>query len=323
MKRFLLVLAFLIAIIAGAGVARVQYELDTTLNKMDRASAISLSEAVEGENDLTKDEKIVNILLIGADKRESWSEAGRSDTVMIATLDTKHKQLKLTSLMRDMWVDIPGHGEHKFNAAYSYGGVSLLYQTIAQNFGLKLDGYAVVDFKAFKEVINAMGGVEVELTQAEYNYLMEAYKRHPEVINNLKPGKNKMTGNQALAYSRIRQVGRSDFRRTERQRTVIQAMFTNVKGMSMGEIKKLADKMLPNIVTDLSNEQIYSYMFSVLTMGTTKIEQFRIPTDDAHTPEWRGKEQVLVIDLPKNVEALNQFIFEAVPETKENGQKEN
>lgn len=318
MKRFLLVLAFLLAIIAGVGVARVQYEIDSTLNKIDRESAINLSDAVEKEDELTKDEKIVNILLIGADKRESWSESGRSDTVMIATLDMKHKQLKLTSLMRDMWVNIPGHGEHKFNAAYSYGGVSLLYQTIAENFGLKLDGYAVVDFKAFKDVINAMGGVEVELTQAEYDYLMEAYKRHPEVIKNLAPGKNKMSGNQALAYSRIRQVGRSDFRRTERQRAVIQAMFTRVKGMSIGEIKKLAEKMLPNIVTDLSNEQIYSYMFSVLMMGTTEIQQFRIPTDDAHTPEWIGKEQVLVIDLPANIAALNQFIFEAVPEKEEN-----
>lgn len=311
MKRFLLVLSFLIAIIAGVGVARVQYELDSTLNKMDRESAINLSEAVDGEENLTSDDKIVNILLIGADKRESWSESGRSDTVMIATLDMKHKQLKLTSLMRDMWVEIPEHGTHKFNAAYSYGGVSLLYQTIAANFGLKLDGYAVVDFKAFQEVIDAMDGVEIELTQAEYEYLIDAYKRHPEVKDGLKPGKNIMSGAQALAYSRIRQVGRSDFRRTERQRTVIQSMFTDVKSMSMGEIKTLAEKMLPNIVTDLSNEQIYSYMFSILTMGTTEIKQFRIPTDEAHTPETIGKEKVLVLDLPANVEALNKFIFEA------------
>lgn len=311
MKRFLLVLSFLAAIIAGVGVARIQYELDSTLNKMDRESAVNLSEAVEGEENLTSDDKIINILLIGADKRESWSESGRSDTVMIATLDMKHKQLKLTSLMRDMWVEIPGYGNHKFNAAYSYGGVSLLYRTIAVNFGLKLDGYAVVDFKAFQEVIDAMDGVEIELTREEYEYLVEAYKRHPEVKNGLQPGKNIMNGAQALAYSRIRQVGRSDFRRTERQRTVIQSMFTKVKSMSMGEIKRLAEKMLPNIVTDLSNEQIYSYMFSVLTMGTTEIKQFRIPTDEAHTPETIGKEKVLTLDLPANVEALNKFIFEA------------
>lgn len=314
MKRFLLVLSFLAAIAAGIGVARVQYELDSALNKIDRESAINLSEVVENEKNLTADDKIVNILLIGADKRESWSEAGRSDTVMIATLDMKHKQLKLTSLMRDMWVEIPEHGTHKFNAAYSYGGVSLLYRTIAANFGLKLDGYAVVDFKAFQEVIDAMGGVEIELSQAEYDYLVKAYKRHPEVKDGLQPGKNTMSGAQALAYSRIRQVGRSDFRRTERQRTVIQSMFTDVKGMSMGEIKDLANKMLPNIVTDLSNEQIYSYMFSVLMMGTTKIHQFRIPTDEAHTPEQIGKEKVLVIDLDANVAALNQFIFEEAKE---------
>lgn len=317
MKRFLLVLGFLFAILAGIGVARVQYELDSTLNRMDRDSAIDLSAAVEGEDNLTSDDKIVNILLIGADKRESWSEAGRSDTVMIATLDMKHKQLKLTSLMRDMWLEIPGNGVNKFNAAYSYGGVSLLYQTIAANFGLKLDGYAVVDFAAFKDVVNAMGGIEIELDQAEYNYLIEAYKNYPKTVKKFKPGKTKMTGSMALAYSRIRQVGRSDFRRTERQRAVIQAMFTKVKSMSIGEIKGLAEKMLPNIVTDLSNEQIYSYMFSVLTMGTTKLHQFRIPTDGAHTPEKINGKDVLVVDLPANVEALNNFIFNAVEETPE------
>lgn len=316
MKRFLLVLGFLAAILAGIGVARVQYELDSTLNKMDRQSAVNLSDAVEEES-LTFDDKIVNILLIGADKRETWSESGRSDTVMIATLDMKHKQLKLTSLMRDMWVEIPGYGTHKFNAAYSYGGVSLLYQTIAANFGLKLDGYAVVDFKAFKEVINAMGGVEIELTQAEYNYLTKAYVRQEKITRNLQPGKNTMTGAQALAYSRIRQVGRSDFRRTERQRDVIQAIFSKIKRMSIGEIRELADKMLENIVTDVSNEQIYSYMFSVLTMGTTELKQFRIPTDDAHTPERIGTEDVLVLNLPANVAALNHFIFDAVEETPE------
>lgn len=316
MKRFLLVLSFLAAILAGVGVARVQYELDSTLNKMDRQSAVNLADVVE-EGSLTFDDKIVNILLVGADKRETWSESGRSDTVMIATLDMKHKQLKLTSLMRDMWVEIPGYGTHKFNAAYSYGGVSLLYQTIASNFGIKLDGYAVVDFKAFKEVINAMGGVEIELTQAEYNYLAKAYVRQPSIMKNLQPGKNTMTGAQALAYSRIRQVGRSDFRRTERQRDVIQAIFSKIKRMSIGEIRELADKMLGNIVTDVSNEQIYSYMFSVLTMGTTELQQFRIPTDDAHTPERIGTEDVLVLDLPANVAALNHFIFDAVEETPE------
>jgi LCP family protein required for cell wall assembly len=216
--------------------------------------------------------------------------------------------------MRDMWLEIPGKGTHKFNAAYSYGGISLLYQTIAANFGLKLDGYAVVDFAAFQEVIDSMGGVEIELTQAEYDYLVKAYKNHPEVKDGLTVGKNLMSGAQALAYSRIRQVGRSDYRRTERQRTVIQSMFTKVKGMSLSEIKTLAEQMLPNIVTDLSNEQIYSYMFSVMTMGTTKLYQFRIPTDDAHTPETIDKQKVLVLDLPANVSALNQFIFEEVTE---------
>lgn len=309
MKQVLWILVFGAALLAGHGVARVQYEITETLSLMDRESEMDLNDVEVG--DLASEDKIINILLVGADKRESWSQAGRSDSVMIATMDLKHKELKLTSLMRDMYVSIPGHGETRFNAAYSYGGVSLLYQTIAENFGIKLDGYAVVDFAAFKNVINTIGGVEVELTQAEYNYLITAYANKKTSVNKVKPGKNIMNGTQALAYTRIRQDNQGDFGRTQRQRNVLNAIFKEAKSMSLSELKNLAKEVLPCVVTDVTNEEVFSYLMSVIMMGTTEIQQLRIPVDNGYTQQRINNQAVLVLDWDMNKEALQNFIFQS------------
>ena len=196
--------------------------------------------------------------------------------------------------MRDMYVEIPGYTDNRFNAAYSYGGVRLLYQTIAQNFELKLDGYMVVDFAAFKTVIDTIGGVDIELTDWEHEYLTTAYKKGS--VLKLKKGVNRMNGTQALAYTRIRQDKTADFGRTQRQRNVVESIFKEVKTMPMTKWITLAEEILPYISTDLTNDQIMSYMTSVITMGTTEINQMRIPVDNGYTNQTIRKMQVLVID---------------------------
>lgn len=146
---------------------------------------------------------------------------------MIATIDKKNEKIKITSLMRDMYVDIPGYGKHKFNAAYSYGGVELLYKTILSNFGVSVQGYAIVDFEAFRKVVDTLGGVEINLTEEEHSILMSRY--HRTSVLKLKPGINNMNGTQALAYCRLRQDKRADFGRTERQRYVLNQIFLSMK----------------------------------------------------------------------------------------------
>lgn len=309
MKKILWMFLFALAAFAGHEAAKLQYQVTETLNLLDRSSGIDLSD-VEAGVDLVSDDKIINILLVGADKREYWSEAGRSDSVMIATMDTRHKKLKLTSLMRDMYVTIPGHGETRFNAAYSYGGIELLYQTIAANFGIQMDGYVIVDFAAFKKVINSIGGVDVELTQAEYEYLMQKYAGKESITKGLVPGENRMNGSQALAYSRIRQDNQGDFGRTQRQRNIMSSVFKKAKSQSFGELKDLAAAVIPNnVVTDLTNQEIISYMMTVVTMGVTEFEQLRIPIDGAYTQQRINNQAVLVLDWDQNKRALNQFIF--------------
>lgn len=310
-KRFLykFIFIFLLLLSAATGflLAEAKIRVYGVLDGLNREDGVSLSSVDLDDVDLVEDNRIINILLVGSDKRATWTQTGRSDSAMIATLDLKHKKLKLTSLMRDMYLTIPGYGENRFNAAYSFGGVSLMYETIASNFGIRLDGYAVVDFSAFKKVINTIGGVKITLTDEEYQYLTTAYKKGS--VLDLQPGTNVMNGTQALAYTRIRQDAQGDFGRTERQRKVLQAIFTEAKSLSLSELIELAEELMPCISTDLTNDQIMSYMQSVLMLGTTEIDQMRIPIDNSYEQRRINNKAVLVPEMETNVNALQDFIY--------------
>lgn len=310
-KRFLYKFTFIFLLLLSAAtgflLAEAKIRVYGVLDGLNREDGVSLSSVDLEDVDLVEDNRIINILLVGSDKRATWTQTGRSDSAMIATLDLKHKKLKLTSLMRDMYLTIPGYGENRFNAAYSFGGVSLMYETIASNFGIRLDGYAVVDFSAFKKVINTIGGVKITLTDEEYQYLTTAYKKGS--VLDLRPGTNVMNGTQALAYTRIRQDAQGDFGRTERQRKVLQAIFTEAKSLSLSELIELAEELMPFISTDLSNDQIMSYMQSVLMLGTTEIDQMRIPVDNSYVQRRINNKAVLVPEMETNVKALQDFIY--------------
>lgn len=295
-----------VAVVLGCVAGQLRARLDATLN-MRAKSTVDLQEVVVDESKLASDTDIINILIVGVDKRPTWSEAGRSDCVMVGTLDKKHNRLKLTSLMRDMYVDIPNHGKAKFNAAYSYGGVKLLYQTIAYNFDLQLDGYVLVDFAAFLKVIKKIGGVEVTLTEAEANYLIKAYKHG--TVTKVVPGKQVLNAKQALAYTRIRQDAAGDFGRTARQRTVMQAIFAKAKSKSSSELLGVAETVMPYITTDLSNDEILDFLTDTIRMGTLEIDQKRIPVDNSYGQQRINNQAVLVPDLDRNKQELKDFIF--------------
>lgn len=305
--RIILVFLFIAAIVIGAIIGKISFTINNSLDRLNRSEGVDLS-GIEVEAARNSD-KIVNILLVGSDERRRWDEPGRSDCIMILTLDLKHKQLKLTSLMRDMYVNIPGYGENRINAAFSYGGVELLYKTIAENFGVKVEGYAVVDFFTFIDVIDEMGGVKIRLTQEEQEYLKGAYPSKKS-IQRLKVGKNKMNGYQALAYCRIRQDARADFGRTKRQRKVLNAVYKKARLMSLPELVAMSQTILPGITTDLSNSEIIGYIKDVLFIGNTDLHEFRLPVNNSYSPKTINGMDVLEIDLEKNRRRLNKFIEE-------------
>ena len=172
-KKFTVIISFFLIIAIGVGGmlgyydARLEAAVTPKKQSMDKVK-------IKNEEDLTFDKDVVNILLVGSDNGAQGSEKGdhgRSDSMMVATINFKTKELKLTSFLRDMYVEIPGHGRNKLNAAYAFGGEALLYQTLAQNFNIKIDKFCVVDLAAFEKVIDRIGGIEMTLEQREAEYL--------------------------------------------------------------------------------------------------------------------------------------------------------
>lgn len=296
-KKIVLGILVVLSGVAGFGVAKVKSTMDNSLNHIQRDMDNRLIDVKlpEGLN-IETDDDIVNILLIGSDKRvekeSGFRSDGLTDTMMIATLDKKHSVLKLTTLMRDtLVVDAETSEEEKLNSAFSHGGVKNLYRTIAQNFNIKVDGYAMVGLKGFQKVIDAMGGVELEITDTEARYL-NCTNYVKKKYHNIKVGKHTLNGNQALGYCRIRKgkdkIGEpvvtangltDDYGRTWRQRTVLTAIFQKMKAQPKSQWISVLNKAFACVKTDLDNDAIYEYMMSVITMGTTEIHQLQIPMD--------------------------------------------
>lgn len=298
----------LLIVAAGAGAVAAIYKVG-----MSRMNTVSEEEALKSANiveeDLVYDQDVINILLLGADKRESEAAIGRSDSIMIATMDIKNGALKLTTLMRDMYIEIPGHGMNKFNAAYAFGGPKLTYETIANSFDIKLDGYVVVDMKIFRDVVDQIGGVEMNLTEEEALYLQSAYATSSHGETAVKAGMNTLTGYQALAYSRIRQDVTGDFGRTDRQRKVLMSIYEKVMELPITEMTNLVFDALGDITTDLDEAHVRSLLTSLIKMGTVEIEQHRIPLEGTYDTGRADVGWVIYPDYETNKAALQYFLF--------------
>lgn len=263
---------------------------------------------------------ITNILLLGEEAIDSGSGRGRTDIMMIATMNTKEKTYKLTSLMRDMLVQIPDNKDNKLNAAYEIGGIPLLYKTIELNFDLKLDGYVLVGFDDFESIIDKLGGVNITLTSEEARYLNSTnYISKPE-YRNVSAGAQVLKGNQALGYCRVRYVATgdkelNDFGRTSRQRIVLNAIFDKYKSKSLPELALLLNDILPLITTDIKKEYFETYLRTAMSMGLSDIQNLRIPADHTFDEGYVRKMSVLIPDIPENVSILHDFIFGPAKET--------
>lgn len=269
----------------------------STINPDDISSAAPPVDKIEGED-------IINIMLVGQDRRPGENYRTRSDAMILVTFNTKNKTITLTSFMRDLYVTIPGHQSNKMNAAYQIGGMALLRETMLVNFGVEVDHFVEVDFNGFEGVINAVGGVDITLTQAEATYLNGLYDW------NLTAGKQHLTGKQALAYAQNRTTGgNADFGRTERQRKLLTSIFNSLKHQSLGQLYNLMNTILPMITTDMSNKQIVDYLIDLFPIlaGSTMQTQ-RIPIDGTYSLVWVGSLDVVLPDL----EANRQFLLDTL-----------
>lgn len=269
---------------------------------------------VMSENEETIGGEIVNILLIGQDTRVEGKK-GLSDSMILISVNTETKKLVMTSFMRDLYLEIPsdkgGYYLQRINTAYPVGGMEKLNATLSHNFGVEVDNNIEVDFSGFATIVDAMGGIDIELTKAEAHYL-NTYAEYAYMGWGMKAGMTHLTGEQALAYARIRKID-DDFVRTERQRTVLNKLFEKVRNMSPTELLALAEEFIPLITTDMTNSEITNYIIQLAPLlSELEVVTQRIPVDGSwwgtnigteETPAW-----VICCNLTKNREVLRDTI---------------
>ena len=246
---------------------------------------------------------IVNILLIGQDRREGESRS-RSDSMLLCTFQKSAKKLILTSFLRDTYVKIPGYRKNRLNAAYAAGGMPLLNQTLEENFGVHIDGNVEVDFYQFAEIVDLLGGVELELRQDEARWVSR------ETGTELDEGTQLLSGVQALAYARIRKLDADgDFSRTNRQRKVITALLERYRSAGLTEALSLLEQILPKITTDMTQKEILTHTVILFPMlsGMEVLSQ-HIPAENTYVSRRIEGMAVLVADLEANRKFLKETL---------------
>lgn len=258
-------------------------------------------------SDLAHSSSVTNILLLGVDARNPKDDtASRSDSMMLISIDKAHNCIKMVSFLRDTWVYIPCiDKKQRLNAACQYDGYNGVVDTIEYNFGIDIDGYVVADFEMFKVLVDSIGGVEVEVSEKEAKEVTSHKGRYGNV--KLDAGKYKLTGEQALAYCRIRKID-TDFMRAYRQRTVMQAILKSVKSANPIKLVSMASKAAPYIETNLSKAKIISSGLKALPC-ISDMAEVRVPFDGTWQYATIGGASVITIDVDKNKEQLKDLIY--------------
>lgn len=306
MKKGSKIALWIIGIILGVfiiGIGGVYIYGNYMFNKVEKVEVdkndVGITEEVE-EKLSPYSNSIINIALFGVDSADV--STGRSDSIIIATIDTIHKKLKLTSVMRDSYVNISGIGNDKINHAYAFGGPQLAIKTLNENFNLNIEDFVAVNFDSLPKIIDMIGGVTVDITSEEVSHI-------PGISS---AGTYNLNGAQALSYSRIRYATGGDYVRTERQRTILTKIFEKILTINPMKYPSLLNEVLPMVQTSLDYSKILELGTEVLKMGVTTLEQERFPLDGYCQGEMINGVYYLTFNKALTVEQLHNYIFEDV-----------
>ena len=263
-----------------------------------------------------KEDGVKNILLIGNDSRSN-SEDGRSDAMILISISSKTNTIHMTSLLRDIYVDIPGHDGNRLNAAYAYGGPELLMETLEENFDISVNRYMQVNFQAFAALVDAVGGVKIEVTNEEVQYIngylveynqLEGRAEGTDYLDTSLSGEIHLNGPQALAFCRNRFIG-SDFARTERQRKVLSAIFDKAPVAMITNGGQLVNGLMSNIKTNLKKSEISGLMLQAPGMLTYEMVQSSIPLEGTYSNAKIRGMSVLEVDFEANKAYIQKEIY--------------
>lgn len=309
--KILAVICIILVCVISLGVAGYSYAY-SIINKVER-TPLETEEPEELNITTSEYDGIKNIALLGIDTRVD-NTSGRSDAVIILSIDKKHNKIKMISVARDSYVDIDGHNKDKLTHAYAYGKSTLAVKTLNKNFNLEITDYVTVNFHGFSRIIDYIGGVEVEIDQKEKDHL-NSYVIPKLVKAGFKcdlierTGMQKLTGTQALCYSRIRKID-GDIERGNRQKEVLAAMFARVKSMNVAKLPKIAEMVFSECQTSLSSSDIMSMGLWAIS-SKPEMENMSIPNDNV-----KGKGQTIrgvwyyVYDIEAAAAEMKKFILE-------------
>lgn len=309
-KRVAFILIGVIVTICLSGFGYVYFKLNKMYVK---------DEAVKNtEEQGTMVEGITNILLVGTDGEyiEKWN---RSDSMMVVTIDSKNKDIRISSIARDTYVDIPGYSTEKLTHAYAYEGIDLLKEVFKVNFNLNIDKYIAVNFVSFMDIMDELGGVEVNVEEKDikeinkyidacYGYYKNKDEKDKEYIT--KSGVQRLNGYQALAFSRIRYTD-SAFARDNRHREVAESVYKEFAQKGVETYKKCAEIILNNTKTNISPIEMMNLAYTVLKINDKDIDQFQFPLEEYRNGHIISKQKGWVLEWDKepNLEAWHKFIF--------------
>lgn len=324
-KKILIVLVVVVLLVTGVISIKVYNRVFSTIGRIDEEGIVTINPededfettspqqttdediAIKIENYLfptvepINHEPLINILIVGQDQKAEDTTRQRSDVMMLCSYNTETNEVSVTSFLRDLYVKLPGGYSHnKLNAAYHFGGFKLLYQTLLDNFGVRVDGGIEVDFNGFVEIVDMLGGVDMYLTAEEAPY----------VSSTATEGVNHLNGRKALNYARTRKTD-DDFGRTERQRKVLVALFEKVRHADFETIDSLIDKALSMVKTDMTDATIASLMASLIPkVSTLKITTHCVPSKGNFMYGYARGMQVLI---PDNEKIRNKIEAEYLP----------
>ena len=286
-----------------------------TISKEDQEA--KLKEMLSKRQQPITNDNVMNILIVGEDLRDTASgERGNTDVQLLVSINKEKKKIVLASFLRDQYININGYGMGRLNTAYWHNGIPLLKDTIAQFYNVKIDRYILVNFYSFMDVVEAIGGVDMDVNADEFAVINEAVREHNYYLKNpptkdyvKQPGKQHLNGNQALAYARIREGCGDDYGRTERQREMLTAVIAKVRNLGLIELDSLINKVAPQITTDITDGEIASLILNASEIAGYKVCQVQMPHYPYFTEEVINQMAVLVPDYDKCCTLLLDMIY--------------
>ena len=307
-KVLLGILVTILIIILAAGGTAVWY----VNNKIGKMNQVDIDEQALGLSENNNLSGYRNVAIFGIDSRsDNYGKGNRSDCIIIASINNSTHDIKLISVYRDTYMQIEGHGLDKVTHAYSYGGAELAIKTLNENLDLNIKEFVTVNFDAVSDAVDALGGINMPITSAEVKYINDYIAETSRVTGKkseyiTSAGTHTLDGVQAVAYSRIRYTSGGDYKRTERMRDVITAMLAKLKTKSVSQINNIADKILPQVHTNLSMTDLLSMVPAIASFNVAESIGWPYETKGATINGiWYGVPNT----LKSNVEQLHKEVF--------------